>query len=126
MGGLLQREKTGEMDVLRPGAKDWTWVDLPDVVVTPAKKGCDPIFGSWEAHGSGSTGLGEQGPEWVGPRRERTAASRVCLPWMDGDFQLYNFKSGASYYVLCGQKREEPIHMLAFSLIVFLPHRWLL
>jgi len=30
---LAAREKTGEMDPVRPGAKHGTWVDLPDVVV---------------------------------------------------------------------------------------------
>jgi hypothetical protein len=37
---------------------------------------------------------------------------------MDGDFQLYNFESGASQT----KDRKEPIHMLASSLSVFLSH----
>jgi hypothetical protein len=36
---LLQKEKTGEREVLRPGAKDGTWVDPPggSVVVALAE-----------------------------------------------------------------------------------------
>lgn len=118
---MLQREKTGEMDVLRPGAKDWTWVDLPDVVVTPAKKGCDPLFGSWEAHGSGSTGLGAgDRVGWAAPREDsgQQGACHGMCHGMHGDFQPHSFsQSGA----VPDKRQKEPIRTLASSLSVLLP-----
>lgn len=62
------------MEVLRPGAKDGTGVDLPDVVWCLVQTRCDPLFGSWEAHGSGSGQAQASGRRW-----ERKDVGRVCL-----------------------------------------------
>ena len=44
MEGCPRREKTGEMGVLRPGAKDGAWVDLPGNSSTSCRKGVIPFF----------------------------------------------------------------------------------
>jgi hypothetical protein len=42
--GCPRWEKTGEMGVLRPGAKDGAWVDLPDNSSSSCRKGVIPFF----------------------------------------------------------------------------------
>jgi hypothetical protein len=78
------------MEVLRPGVKDgMAWVDRSGVVVAlGCKMGAIPFSGSWEAHGSGSTGLREQGTEWVGSTAGREHLGRVRLLPERGKFPL--------------------------------------
>lgn len=85
---MRQKEKTGEMEVLRPGVKDgMAWVDRSGVVVALGlQNGCDPLFwfvgGARErkhrAQSRGQSGLAAllRGNTWAGQSRQGAPAAR--------------------------------------------------